>query len=122
MKELTKQKEEIQKEQERLKAKEERKQKQEKLKAEKAEAEGIEYVPEPEEELDRDSSDHVNFCYIIPKFTNLKVVSLVYELQEMGLEWEPRLFEFTNNDCLNLANGTVSLPCKIGHLHLHFFP
>jgi hypothetical protein len=56
-------------------------------------------------EPDRTSSSHIDFGLILPKFTNLKVLTLVYEMAETGLDWEARFFKFTDEDCLNLAVG-----------------
>lgn len=102
MKQLAKEKERELKQLEKQKLKEEHRKAKEKLNLEA----GI--APEevlPTIEPDRTSSDHFDFGLILSKFTSLKVLSLVYELQETGLDWEPRLFVFTDVDCINLANG-----------------
>ncbi|XP_035709352.1 dynein regulatory complex subunit 5 [Folsomia candida] len=107
MKQLAKEKERELKQLEKQKLKEEHRKAKEKLNLEA----GI--APEevlPTIEPDRTSSDHFDFGLILSKFTSLKVLSLVYELQETGLDWEPRLFVFTDVDCINLANALAQTP------------
>jgi hypothetical protein len=103
MKQLVKDKEKEKKEKERKDKK--LKELQEKAAKELAENPDAPPIPQSLEEPDRTLSDHLDFGLILPKFTSLNVLSLVYELQEVGLDWEQRMFMFTDVDCLSLANG-----------------
>lgn len=102
LKQLAKQKELEAKKLEKLKSKEDERLAKEKLDIENG-IEPEEFVPPVE--LDPKSSDHIDFGLILSKFTNLKILSIVYEMQDTGLDWEQRFFIFTDNDCLTLANG-----------------
>jgi len=57
-------------------------------------------------ELDRrKDGTHIDFSLVLPMFANLKELTMVYEMVETGLNWEDRLFKFTDKDCLTLAKG-----------------
>lgn len=66
------------------------------------------YIIPPEKrnpEMDRQDSSHLDFSLILPMFTNLKEMTVIYQMVETGLDWEDRYFKFSDTDCLNLAKG-----------------
>lgn len=55
-------------------------------------------------------NDHLQFDRILPHLTNLKSLKLSYQVKNCGMNFEWRLFDFTENDCHSLSKGILSLP------------
>ena len=53
----------------------------------------------------RDNS-HIDISAILPYLKFLKKFCIIYEMQEMGMDWEARFFDFTDTDVENLAKGS----------------
>ena len=64
------------------------------------------------------TNSHLNLSLVIPKLTKLTKLCIVYEMAEMGENWEPRFFEFTTQDCEGLAKALAETP-TINHLELN---
>lgn len=74
------------------------------------EADYIRPVEKRNPEMDRQDPSHLDFSLILPLFTNLKEMTIVYEMVETGLDWEERYFKFTDKDCLNIAKALAETP------------
>ena len=48
---------------------------------------------------------HIDISAILPYLKFLKKFCIIYEMQEMGMDWEARFFDFTDTDVENLAKG-----------------
>ena len=53
----------------------------------------------------RDNS-HIDLSLIVSRLHCLHKISIIYEMQEMDMDWEERYFCFTDRDVEYLAKGT----------------
>ncbi|CAG7837083.1 unnamed protein product [Allacma fusca] len=65
----------------------------------------------------RDNS-HLDLSLIMPHLKFLKKFCIIYEMQEMGMDWEARYFDFTDKDVENLAKALTLAP-SIEHFELN---
>lgn len=57
------------------------------------------------EKLAKNDSSHIDMTLILPKLSHLSKLTLVYEMADIGLDFEPRFAKFTDKDCQTLAHG-----------------
>ncbi|KAM9339229.1 dynein regulatory complex subunit 5 [Symphorus nematophorus] len=71
-----------------------------------------------ENEYEEPSIDHFDFNILLDKLTNLEELHLVYRVKNCGMNFEWKMFEMTDRDCVSLANALKS--CKtLKLLRLH---
>jgi len=64
------------------------------------------------------NNDHLMFEKVLPYLKNLKSLKLSYQVKNCGMNFEWRLFEFTENDCHSLSKGVLSLSNCLNSLTL----
>lgn len=52
-------------------------------------------------------NDHIDFSEVLPVLTNLQELRVTYQVKNCGMNFEWRLFDFTENDCTRLAKGIL---------------
>jgi len=63
-------------------------------------------------------NDHIDFSEILPILTNLEELKLTYQVKNCGMNFEWRLFDFTENDCTRLAKGILAAKQKLTRIGL----
>jgi len=53
----------------------------------------------------REDHSHVDLSLVLPKCKRIRRFRIMFGMQEVGLEYEPRFSECTWKDCVNLAKG-----------------
>lgn len=64
------------------------------------------------------NNDHLNFEKILPHLTNLQSLKLTYQVKNCGMNFEWRLFDFTENDCHTLSKGILALKNSLSSITL----
>lgn len=64
------------------------------------------------------NNDHLNFEKVLPHLKNLESLKLSYQVKNCGMNFEWRLFEFTENDCHTLSKGILSISNKLSSITL----
>ncbi|XP_026174454.1 dynein regulatory complex subunit 5 isoform X2 [Mastacembelus armatus] len=69
-------------------------------------------------DYDTPSMDHFDFNILLDKLTSLEELHLVYRVKQCGMNFEWKMFEMTDRDCVSLATALKS--CKtLKLLRLH---
>nr|XP_015802969.2 dynein regulatory complex subunit 5 [Nothobranchius furzeri]XP_054604023.1 dynein regulatory complex subunit 5 [Nothobranchius furzeri] len=58
--------------------------------------------------LDEPCMDHFDFGLVLDKLTNLEELHVVYRIKQCGLNFERKMQEMTDGDCISLANAVKS--------------
>jgi len=63
-------------------------------------------------------NDHLNFEKVLPHLQKLKSLQLSYQVKNCGMNFEWRLFEFTETDCHSLSKGILALKNTLSSITL----